>query len=156
MDPFEAALADLKSQETPLFRETARIHGVDHTTLSRHYNGISRPRAAIRDEQALLTKQQEKDLVAYINKLCLRGTPPTNPMVKRFAAELASRPPGKCWVYRFVKRWSNTLDSGFLDGIDSSRQKADNYTSLSRYFQMVCGPTLFWMKLIYIDSYKNH
>lgn len=92
---------------------------------------------------ALLSTQQEKDLVAYINKLTLRGTPPTNRMVKQFVYDIGKTKPRKNWSNRFGDRHSNELECGFLEGADSSRKKAENHLGLSRYFELVCSLVLF-------------
>jgi len=52
--------------------------------------------------KSYLSKQQEKDLIAYINKLIVRGLPLTLLMVKNFAEDLAKREFGKPWACKFV------------------------------------------------------
>ena len=146
MTPIEAALNDLRSQNPPQYDPTARKYGVDRSTLSHRHRGITGPKQNTRDSRSLLSIQQEKDLVNYINWLTIRGTPPTNSMVKTLAYDICKIRPGKNWVYRFVKHYGEILDSGFLEGIDFSRQKVDNYTQFSRYFELVSGPESFLFK----------
>src|SRR5207253_181967 len=107
------------------------------STLSQRHRGVTAAKPRIREDQSLLTAQQESDLVAYINKLTARSTPPTNSIVKTFALKLSHKRPGKSWLSRFIRRHNNQLASGFPQGRDQSRKKADNYYKYSRYFNLV-------------------
>ena len=70
-------LKDLASQESPNYSATARKYGIDCTTLSRRHRGLARSRAVnVANTKSLLTPQQEKELVDYINKLLVFGLPP--------------------------------------------------------------------------------
>ncbi|KAF2416994.1 hypothetical protein EJ08DRAFT_654625 [Tothia fuscella] len=80
----------------------------------------------------LLSPQQESALVAYINTLTDRGTPPTNAMVSNFAKDIGSKEPGKNWCSSFVKRWLYVLKSCYLTGLDSDRKKADSIYQYTR------------------------
>jgi hypothetical protein len=137
MDPFEAALDDLKSQDPPAYRPTARKYGISHSALMRRHKGQARPRRVLRDDQAVLSKQQERDLIGEINRLSFRGIPPTKSMIKRFAITIAQKPVGKNWVYRFLKRHNDTLSSSYLKARDMCRKKADNFYDYSYYFELV-------------------
>ena len=144
----EAALADLESQEPPNYTATAKKHGVDRSTLSRRHRGVRGTRDDQINSCSLLSKQQQKDLVAYINKLTDQGLPPTNAMVRNFAHDICKKWPGKNWVYRFVDSHKDELKSGYLQGADLSRKKADNWVQYTLYFQQVYN-------LIYYSSYTN-
>ena len=65
MGDTEAALAALSLPESPNYAQIARESGVDCTALTRHFKGkqVSRQDARFQSP-SLLTKQQEKDLVA--------------------------------------------------------------------------------------------
>jgi hypothetical protein len=89
-----------------------------------------------------LSKQQELNLIQYVNTLSERGLPPTNAMVRNFAKDIGGKEPGSNWVFRFVQRHKNTLKSDYLQGLDSSRRKADSAVQFSRYFERVFGLTL--------------
>ena len=138
MGSIEAALEACNAEEAPVYAAIARKFNVNRSTLSRRHRGVTVTKSRLREDQSLLTAQQESDLVAYINKLTERGTPPTNSMVKTFALELSHKRPGKSWLSRFVGRHSNQLTSGFLQAKDQSRKKADNCYEYSRYFDQVC------------------
>lgn len=138
MDSIEAALRALALQDKPNISATAKLHGVDRTTLSRRWRGKTNGRDQYIDSVSLLTKQQQKNLVLYINKLTERGIPPTNAMVRNFAHDICGIWPGKNWVFRFVDTHKNILKSGYLQGSDLSRKKADNAYQYRLYFELVC------------------
>jgi Tc5 transposase DNA-binding domain len=139
MGSIEAALAALALQNQPNYTATALQYNVDRTTLSRRHRGITRSRVDYIDELSLLTQYQQKTLVDYINVLTERGIPPTNTMVRTFAYDISGKWPGKNWVYRFVDAHNDVLQSGYLQGADMSRTKADNIRQYERFFEMVCG-----------------
>ena len=77
MQAIDKALKDLASQESPNYSATARKYGINCTTLSRRYRGLARSRAVnMANIKSLLTPQQEKELVDYINKLLVFRLPP--------------------------------------------------------------------------------
>ncbi|KAM4067689.1 Tc5 transposase DNA-binding domain-containing protein [Hirsutella rhossiliensis] len=85
MAPIDEALDFLKSSESVNYADTAR-----------KFNCKQRSR---RDADSLyksrLSKQQERDLIAYIHKLSARGIPPTLSMIKNFAQDIAKVEVGK-------------------------------------------------------------
>jgi hypothetical protein len=103
MGSIEAALNDLKSQKHPNYTATAKKYYVDRTTLSRRHRGITAARGSREANSQLLTKQQSKNLVAYINKLTERGIPPSTHMVRQFAYDICQKKPGKNWAARWRK-----------------------------------------------------
>ena len=137
MKPIELALAALESQGVIDYSATAREFGVDRTTLSRRHRGLTSSRDSATDSCSLLTKQQQKELVTYINNLTAKGLPPTHSMVRNFAQDICKKRPGKNWVYRWVKAQENSLSSGFLQGADLDRKKADNLYQYQLYFELV-------------------
>ena len=140
MDSIDAALADLKLQSSPNYTATAKKFGVDRTTLSCRHKGVTAPPGFNPRAKALLSKQQTKGLVDYINKLTDRGLPPTAAMIRQFARDICGKEPGKNWAYRFVRSSENDLESGFLKGFDLSRKKADNKYQYKLYFDLVRSP----------------
>ena len=138
MAALKAALADLKSSESINYAATAAKHGCDETTLRRRHQSkqVSRQDAAF-ECRSLLSKQRERELISYINKLTARGLPPTTSMVWNFAQDLAKKPPSKNWVYEFTRRRSNELASGWLRSVDLNRKKADNTHRYKSYFELV-------------------
>lgn len=138
MESLEAALDSLKLSESVNYAKTAKEHKVDANTLRRRHKGIQQSRQdADFQYKTLLTKQQERELVNYINKLTARGLPPTPAMVRNFAYDIGKRWPGKNWVSEFQKRQKSELHSGFLVGADLNRKKADNIQDYQAYFELV-------------------
>ena len=95
MAPIDDAIDYLRSQEVINYTATAKLFNIDRTTLSRRWRGVTSLTATTTDYKSLLTKQQQQTLVAYINKLTLRGIPPTQAMVRVFARDISSKEPGK-------------------------------------------------------------
>ena len=95
MQPIEAALASLEGQKSPNYAATAKKFGVGRSTLSRRHRGVTGLRQPIQECRSLLSSQQERDLVNYIDVLTSCGTPPTNSMVKLFAYNLLKKHLGK-------------------------------------------------------------
>ena len=138
MRPIDAAVEELKLQNPPLFRATARKHKVDKQTLRNRYYGKTLSAEEYHETRQLLSNAQERVLVDRINTLCERGIPPTNAIITALATEIVGKEPGKNWAYEFIQRHSNEITSIMLEGFDLSRKKADNYISISQYFQLVC------------------
>jgi AraC-like DNA-binding protein len=98
MSSIDAALDFLKSLkpgETPNFTQVAKKYGCDRNTLSRRYRGVQGSIPQKLENQQLLNKTQEKELVEYIDSLCSRGLPPTRQMIRNFGSEIAGKPAGK-------------------------------------------------------------
>ena len=77
MQAIDKALKDLALQESPNYGATVRKYGIDHTTLLKWYRGLAHSWAVnIVNIKSLLTPQQGKELVNYINKLLVFGLPP--------------------------------------------------------------------------------
>ena len=76
MQAIDKALKDLASQESPNYSATARKYSIDRITLLRRYRGLARSWAVnMVNTKSLLTPQQEKELINYINKLLVFGLP---------------------------------------------------------------------------------
>ena len=140
MSPIEEALEVLESQKSPNYTATARLFGINRTTLSRRHRGVMGTIDEKANKARLLTTQQEKTLTKYINKLTLRGFPPTPAIVRNFAKDICKIEPAKNWVSRYVERNRKELDSGFQPGFDLNRKKADNYYKYNLYFEKVIDP----------------
>ena len=126
MASIEAALADLALQDSPNYTATAKKFNVNRSTLSRRHRGVTVSIKEGRQTTSILSNQQEKELISYINKLTERGIPPTNAIIRVFAQDISKKKPGKNWAYRFVQAHQDKLQSRFLQGADLDRKKADN------------------------------
>jgi hypothetical protein len=138
-DRIELAVADLESQESLNYAQTAKKWNVHRSTLSRRHRGVT----GSKDDQysyavQALTNVQEDVLVRYINDLSARGLPPTPQIVKNLAEELANKKLSHNWVGRFVKRKKTLLKSVYLTTIDHRRKVSDNSHHYEHFFTNVC------------------
>jgi hypothetical protein len=122
MDAIEAVLEDLKLQDKKNISAVAKLHGVQRSTVSRRWNGVTNP-------------AKVKDLVQYI-KLTENGIPPTPPMVRNFARDIAGKRPGRDWSQRFCKRHKDVLSGGYLTNIDRKRKDANIVPEYEYYFTL--------------------
>jgi hypothetical protein len=138
MNVIDEALEFLKSSESINYAKTARRFNCDETTLRRRHQGKQRSRRDADDlYKSRLSKQQERELIAYIHKLSSRGIPPTLTMIKNFAQDIAKTEVGRNWAYGFVKRHRNDLGCSWFDGFDVARKRADNAPRYKAYFELV-------------------
>ncbi|EED15464.1 hypothetical protein TSTA_049040 [Talaromyces stipitatus ATCC 10500] len=82
---------------------TAKMFGVNCSTLSRRYRGVTGSKEEQYNNQRLLNNQQSQKLVQWIDMLCEHGIPPTPSMIANFAHKITSRKPGKSWVSRWLE-----------------------------------------------------
>ena len=137
MDQIEAALADLRLQDQPNISATAKCYNVNRSTLSKRFNGVQQSKEEGYELQRLLSNAQSNALIKYINTLTERGLPPTNAMVRNFAADIAGRQPGPHWMSRWLKAHSKELKSGYLTPIDSSRKRSKSAYYYALYFELL-------------------
>jgi hypothetical protein len=94
MSSIEAALAAIESLEPGeklVYTQIAAKYGVDRRTLARRHQGATISRDAQAENQQALHPQQEKELLRYIERLTRQGLPPTRPMIRRFASDIAKK-----------------------------------------------------------------
>ena len=138
MNAIDEALEFLNSSESINYAKTARYFNCDETTLRRRHQGKQRSRHDADDlYKSRLSKQQERELIAYIHKLSSRGIPPTLTMIKNFAQDIAKIEVGRNWSYGFVKRNRKELGCSWFDGFDVARKRADNAPRYKAYFELV-------------------
>ena len=137
MDAIDKALEHLKLSDPKNISASAKLFGVDRSTLSRHYNDKSNPASMKHQNQQFLTPEQERQLVIYINTLTERGLLPTPAMVRNFAQNIAGKPPGKGWSHRFCIRNQDEIQCRYLKNIDLNRKKADNVESYKQYYDLL-------------------
>ena len=138
MDVIDEALEFLKSSGSINCTKIARRFNCDETTLRRRHQGKQRSRRDADDlYKSRLSKQQERELIAYIHKLSSRGIPPTLTMIKNFSQDIAKTEVGRNWAYGFVKRNRNDLGCSWFDGFDVARKRADNAPRYKAYFELV-------------------
>jgi AraC-like DNA-binding protein len=101
MSSIEAALAAIESLEPGeqfSYRQIAAEYHCSRTTLARRHQGLASSRSTMAENQQALHPQQELELLRYIERLTEQGLPPTRPMIRRFASNIAKKELRKGWV----------------------------------------------------------
>ncbi len=137
MTSIETALADLALQKSFNYTATAKKFNINRSTLSRRHRGIIVFVKKSKQTTSILSNQQEKELIRYINKLIERDISSFNVMIRVFAYKISEKQSGKNWSYEFVQRHSDILQSKFLQEADLERKKADNAYQYQLYFDLV-------------------
>ena len=137
MDQIERAVAHLKVDDQISISACARDYEVARSTLSKRYHGVHGTVQQKAENQMILSHQQERTLVQYLNTLSDRGLPPTPAMLRNFVYDIAKRHPKKNWVPRFRNRHKDKILSVYLQPFDRERKKADSKTHYRAYFDLV-------------------
>jgi len=95
MTSIEAALADLALQESFNYTATAKKFNVNQSTLSRRHRGKTIFVKKSKQTTSILSNQQEKELIRYINKLIKRDISSLNAMIRVFAYNISGKQSGK-------------------------------------------------------------
>ncbi len=95
MTSIEAALADLALQESFNYTATAKKFNVNRSTLSRRHRGKTIFVKKSKQTTSILSNQQEKELIRYINKLIKRDISSLNAMIRVFAYNISGKQSGK-------------------------------------------------------------
>ena len=137
------AIVDLKLQSEPDIPATANKYGVVERTLRRRFKGetVSHAEAAS-IHRKLLTDEQEKNLVAYIQKQCKRGLCMTPWIIRNIVVEILGHDIGLNWVTRFIHRHDDELVCLYMRNLDQTRNVADNSGHYDHYFNFVNSPFL--------------
>ncbi len=149
MTSIEAALADLALQDSFNYTATAKKFNINRITLSRRHRNITISMKKSKQTTSILSNQQEKELIRYINKLIERDILSLNAMIRVFAYNISGKQPGKNWFYEFVRRHSDILQSKFLQEADLERKKVDNAYQYQLYFDLVSAFITFNFILIW-------
>ncbi|KAF1928461.1 uncharacterized protein M421DRAFT_63035 [Didymella exigua CBS 183.55] len=142
MGSTEAAIAAIESLEPGeqfSYRKVAAEYHCNRTTLARRHQGIAGSRSTMAENQQALHPQQEQELLRYIERLTRQGLPPSRPMIRRFALEIAKKELRKGWVDQYIQRHDVHLISRWttIHSIDRSRHQADSLSKYSLYFKLL-------------------
>ncbi len=148
MTLIEAALADLALQDLSNYTATAKKFNINWSTLSWRHRGKTIFVKKSKQTTSILSNQQEKELIRYINKLIERDISSLNVMIRVFAYNISEKQSGKNWSYEFVRRHSDILQSKFLQDADLERKKVDNAYQYQLYFDLVSAFITFSFILI--------
>jgi hypothetical protein len=136
----EKAINELNRQLIPNYRQISEKYGLTRTTLMRRFLSLCTSRQeATSIYHKLLTDTQEEALITQINKLTVRGMPPTTKIVKNLAEEVIGRKIHKNWTAHFVRRYSSRLKSLYLRNIDNLRVKSEYGPHLEHFFDLVAS-----------------
>jgi hypothetical protein len=134
----ELAITDLNRENAPAIAVIATRYGLQRSTLSRRWHGITSSRAeATSEHHQRLTIAQEEVLIDQINKLTVRKMPPTTQIVRNMAEEIIESPVGKNWTSQFVKRYKDRLISLYLRNIDNIRAKSEYPPMFALFYKLV-------------------
>jgi hypothetical protein len=135
---YAQAVADLDTQLEPNYSATAKKYSLDRSTLSRRAQGKQRSKACANSiYRQCLTLAEEESLIQYINKLTVRGMPPTASIVRNLAEEMIGRAVGKNWTGQFVKCYESRLKSLYLCNIDKNRVKGEYAPVFDHFYSLV-------------------
>ena len=95
MASIAAALADLTLQESSNYTATAKKFNINRSTLSRRHRGITASVKKSKQTTLILSNQQKKEFIRYINKFIERDIPSFNVMIRVFAYNISEKQSGK-------------------------------------------------------------
>ena len=111
----ERTIAHLNCEKQLSYRATAKLFGIEPSTLRRRHQGITVSRTkAFSTFHQRLNNVQEDELLRYINSLTDRHMPPTTQIIKNLAEEMLKGPVGKNWTAGFIKRHSKRIYNVYL------------------------------------------
>jgi hypothetical protein len=104
MAPIDNAIADLELTEEGADFALTQItdrHGVNRSTLSKRWRGLTGSQSDGYAQQQLLNPKQEDELARYIEDLTAKLLPPTRQMIRNFSSEISCIYVGEAWGYVF-------------------------------------------------------
>jgi hypothetical protein len=124
------------SGERPVVRRIASMYGVRRSTFRDRYivGRVSNQEA--REERQLLSREQEKVLVAWIIHWGYRGIPMNAHMIRAKAMILAGRSVGVNWIYRFQAR-NPGVKPVLAKQVAASRAKQINRTIVQDFYDQL-------------------
>ncbi len=137
MTSIKAAFADLALQDSFNYTATAKKFNINWIMLSWQHRDITISMKKSKQTTSILSNQQEKELIRYINKLIERDILFLNAMIRVFAYNISGKQSGKNWFYEFVQHHSDILQLKFLQEADLKRKKVNNAYQYQLYFDLV-------------------
>ena len=134
----EKAINELNAQLMPNYTQISEKYSITCITLIRRFLGLYTSRQqATSLYYKLLTDIQEEALINQINKLTIRGIPPTIHIVKNLVEEMIGRLIHKNWTAHFVRRYSSRLKSLYLRNMDNLYIKSEYASYIEHFFDLV-------------------
>jgi hypothetical protein len=140
MTPIDDAIADLELTEEGADFALTQItdyHGVNRSTLSKRWRGLTGSQSDGYAQQQLLNPKQENELVRYIENLTAKLLPPTRQMIRNFSSEISCIYVGKAWVLCFLHCYHNMLTTKWSTAMESNCYAADSYNKYKLYFELL-------------------
>jgi hypothetical protein len=137
MDQYARAIRDLEEDTSKTITGVAKEYGLQRSTLSRRFRGVTESASQKAQSQQLLSPPQEQRLIKHIKQLSSRGLHPTPAILRNLALEISGKEPGKNWSHRFVQRHSNVLGGGYCERLNRQRFKADYKAAYNDYFDLL-------------------
>jgi hypothetical protein len=110
---------------------------VSRTTLGDRFRGKHASRATAYEPRRLLTDEQEKALLDWLDLSAIQGRPYDVPTLRSAVHELSGKTPGKNWCKRFCERHREVLTAAKASGLDPTRGKNFNEPTVRDYFQKI-------------------
>ena len=85
----------------------------------------------------LLNYRQEKELIKYINDLCIQELPPTRALLRNFILKISGKEASKCQLNRFLKQHNIDFISRYTSSMDIVRKRADSAFKYTLYFKLL-------------------
>lgn len=124
-------------------RYFAKRFGVSKSTLGRAIEG-KLTRSAFSESRQKLTPVQERVLVDFITESADRGFPLVHRQIEEYANELLIRaqgpdaePVGKSWIFAFLDRHRDDLQTHWSKPLDTQRAKSLNPKAVEHWFDLV-------------------
>lgn len=137
-EQIQLAIAHLNRLEKPNLTAVAKKFGLNRSTLSKRYKGISvSKQQSISETRQRLNEVQEDEILRHIDALTNKFIPPTTQIVKNLAEEILHAEVGKNWPARFVKRHQDRLCRVYLRPIDNKRASAENPATFKHFYSLV-------------------
>jgi hypothetical protein len=136
---YKEAIADLDTQLLSNYNAAGKKWELDRSTLSWRHQGKQRSRLSANSiSRQCLTTTEEGALIGFINKLSIRGIPPTASIVRNLAEEMMiGHRVRKNWTGVFVKCYQTRLKSLYLRTIDKNRVKAEYIPVFDHFYYLV-------------------
>ena len=137
INSIEATFADLTLQDSFNYIVIAKKFNINWIMLSWWYKNIMILIKKSKQMTSILSNQQEKELIHYINKLIKRDILSFNAIICIFAYNISEKQSDKNWFYKFIQCHSDILQSKFLQEADLKWKKVNNVYQYQLYFNLV-------------------
>ena len=131
-------------REKKSIRDVAREFSVDPSTLSRHIRGKGMSMLKFNQMKQKLTVMEENVLVTFILESASIGFPLSHRQIEHYAnAVLESKngasyePVGKRWVFNFMDRHHEKLQTHWSKPLDTQHAKSLNPAAMESWFKIV-------------------